>query len=103
ISIAALIALTLAACGQHETSKEAVASAVEVAPVREVSTGSGTRYSATVEPDAQVAVAFRVSGYVEGVAVEEGDHVKKGAVLATIRRSDYVQKLCQATASTDEA
>ncbi len=102
ISITLLAALALAGCAQHETEAP-VASAVEVAPVREVSGGAGIRYSATVEPDAQVAVAFRVGGYVVDVAVEEGDRVAKGAVLARLRSSDYAEKLGQASASQAEA
>ena len=98
--VMALLALT--ACKQHPEN-EAVPTAVEVARVREISGGNGIRYSATVEPDAQVSVAFRVSGYVENVNVEEGDRVAKGTVLATIRRSDYAEKLGQASASQAEA
>jgi multidrug efflux pump subunit AcrA (membrane-fusion protein) len=74
--------------------------------VREESRGSATRYSATVEPEAQVAAAFRVSGYVDAITVEEGDRIAKGTVLARIRTADYEQKPGQATASqaapTDE-
>jgi len=55
-----------------------------------------------VEPDAQVAVAFRVSGYVDAITVDEGDRVAKGTVLARIRTADYEQKLGQATASQAE-
>jgi RND family efflux transporter MFP subunit len=94
--------LALAACAQ-QTKQEAVPAAVEAAQVREVSGGNGTRYSATVEPDAQVAVAFRVSGYVDSVNVEEGDRVTRGTVLARIRTGDYAQKLGQASASQAEA
>jgi len=97
-----LAALALTACG-HDETPEAVPTAVEVAQVREVSTGNGLRYSATVEPDAQVSVAFRVSGYVDAVNVEEGDRVAKGTVLARIRPSDYAEKLGQASASQAEA
>jgi RND family efflux transporter MFP subunit len=97
-----LAALLISACG-HQQDTEVVPTAVEVAPVRELSNNSGHRYSATVEPDAQVAVAFRISGYVESVTVEEGDHVKKGMVLASIRRADYAEKLGQASASHAEA
>ncbi len=102
ISTLLLIALTLGACAEKE-QHETIPSAVEVAAVREVAGEGGLRYSATVEPDAQVAVAFRVSGYVETVAVEEGDRVAKGTVLARIRRGDYAEKLGQATASQAEA
>jgi hypothetical protein len=61
ITILTLV-LTLAACTRHDAPTP-IATAVELAPVREETRGSATRYSATVEPDAQVAVAFRVSGY----------------------------------------
>lgn len=100
----ALLAAALLTCGcaKHETN-DVVPTAVELAPVRETGAGAGLRYSATVEPDAQVAVAFRVSGYVDAVNVEEGDHVKKGAILARIRTSDYAEKLGQASASHAEA
>ena len=101
-SIITLIALALGGCANHE-SKEVVRTPAKVAPVREIAGAGGLRYSATVEPDAQVAVAFRVSGYVETVAVEEGDHVKKGALLARIRTADYAEKLGQASASHAEA
>ena len=94
--------LVLAACTQ-QTKQEVVPTAVEVAQVREVSGGNGTRYSATVEPDAQVDVAFRVSGYVDGVYAEEGDRVTRGTVLARIRTGDYARKLGQASASQAEA
>ncbi|HEX8617488.1 MAG TPA: biotin/lipoyl-binding protein [Thermoanaerobaculia bacterium] len=96
------LALTLAACARHDAPTP-TATAVELAPVREESRGSATRYSATVEPDAQVAVAFRVSGYVDAITVEEGDRVAKGTVLARIRTADYEQKLGQAAASQAEA
>ncbi|HEV7241318.1 MAG TPA: efflux RND transporter periplasmic adaptor subunit [Thermoanaerobaculia bacterium] len=95
-------ALFLGACAKHE-SEEQVLTAVEVAAVSETPGGADVRYSATVEPDAQVAVAFRVSGYVEDVAVEEGDRVSKGTVLARVRSSDYAEKLGQASASQHEA
>ena len=97
-----LMAAMAVACAKHETNEPAV-TAVEVAPVREIGGGGGLRYSATVEPDAQVAVAFRVSGYVENVSVEEGDRVARGTVLARIRTSDYAEKLGQASASHAEA
>lgn len=101
ITIVTLV-LALAACARHDAPTP-IATAVELAPVREETRGSATRYSATVEPDAQVAVAFRVSGYVDAITVEEGDRVAKGTVLARIRTADYEQKLGQATASQADA
>ena len=102
ISLGLLAALALGACQQHE-GPGAVPAAVEVAAAREVAGGGGVRYSATVEPEVQTVVSFRVSGYVEDVAVEVGDRVSRGAVLARIRKSDYVEKLAQASAQQAQA
>lgn len=85
------LALALAACARHDAPTP-IATAVELAPVREESRGSATRYPATVEPDAQVAIAFRVSLYVDAITVEEGDRVAKGSVLVRIRTADYEQE-----------
>lgn len=101
-SIGLLLALAVAGCKQHE-SESAIPAAVEVAAAREIMSSAGVRYSATVEPDAQTAVGFRVGGYVEDVRADIGDHVAKGAVLARIRRSDYVEKLGQASAQQAQA
>ena len=102
ITASLLLALVVGACAKHE-QEAAAPSAVEIAPVREVSSGAGVRYSATVEPDVQTTVAFRIGGYVEGIAVQEGDRVAKGTVLARIRRSDYAEKYGQAQAQHAQA
>jgi RND family efflux transporter MFP subunit len=69
--------------------------------------GGEVRYSANIQPYARVELAFKVGGYlveilqVRGVDgkmrnVQEGDYVKRGAVLAQVRKSDYQAKLSQA-------
>ncbi len=89
--------IAISAC-REQTPNAQIPAAVEVASVREMSGASGVRYSATIEPETQVSLAFRVSGYVDGVKAGEGDHVAEGQVLAHIRQSDYQQKAGQATA-----
>ena len=69
--------------------------------------GGEVRYSANIQPYSRVELAFKVGGYlveilqVRGVDgkmrnVQEGDYVKRGAVLAQVRKSDYQAKLSQA-------
>ena len=73
----------------------AAAIPVQTAAVEEVAVDTTTHYSATIEPDTTVEMAFKVDGYVEsllkvgGRNVQEGDFVAKGAVLARVRQSDY--------------
>ncbi|MFZ0051994.1 MAG: efflux RND transporter periplasmic adaptor subunit [Desulfobaccales bacterium] len=66
--------------------------------------GGEVRYSANIQPYSRVELAFKEGGYlveilqVRGVDgkmrnVQEGDYVKRGEVLAQVRKSDYLAKL----------
>ena len=77
-------------------------------------TGNNMRYSASIRPNSQVEIAFKVGGYVEALAqardaagrwrhLQAGDTVAKGAVLARVRQSDYLAKVNQAGAQQGEA
>ena len=88
--------VVLTGCGHSETKvKAATAIPVQTAAVEEVAVDTATHYSATVEPDTTVEMAFKVDGYVDsllkigGRNVQAGDFVSKGAVLARVRQSDY--------------
>ena len=81
----------------------------------EVSTGAEPRtYSAIIAPNAQVDLAFRVSGYVVEVrhmkgadgrtrAVEPGAAVTRGLALARIRTTDYQAVVDKAQGSRNES
>jgi RND family efflux transporter MFP subunit len=69
--------------------------------------GGGLRYSAVVEPDAEIPLSFRIPGYVVALMqvrghdgrmrdIAEGDRVGKGAVLVRIRAAEYEDKVRQA-------
>jgi len=83
---------------------------VEQQYVATVAGGTGSaRYSANIQPDSQVDLAFKIGGYVEqllsrnGRTVQEGDWVAKGAVLARIRDNDVAARVKQAKANLAEA
>jgi multidrug efflux system membrane fusion protein len=72
------------------------------------------RYAATIQPNVQITLAFRVSGYVSEVlqvsgvdgrrrAVQEGDVVAAGTVLARVRQLDYSVDVGRAQAQVREA
>lgn len=87
--------------------------AVRVRPVEARAGAAATRYSGAVQPLRQVDLAFKVSGYVDVVAevkdgkgkraIQEGDTIKKGTVLAQVRSDDYRQRAASASASVAEA
>jgi multidrug efflux system membrane fusion protein len=108
------IALIGASCSKKSSAAEVPAVAVKVAQVEATTLSHSTRYSASIKPDAQVELAFNVSGYlmqlhqVSGVDgklrdVQEGDVIPAGTVLARIRHNDYAAKVSQVDAQTAEA
>ena len=93
-------------CGQAEKA-EPPPTPVGVRPAEAYQGNGEVRYSANIQPYAHVELAFKSGGYltnilqVKGVDgrmrnVQEGDYVKRGAVLAQVRQSDYEAKLAQA-------
>jgi len=88
--------------------------AVRVAQVEKSSTSSSTRYSAQIVPATRLDFAFKVGGYVESIAqvagadgqrrlLQEGDVVETGAELASLRKSDFTQKVAEAKAAVSQA
>ena len=97
--VAAILAgglLVLSGCRDTKSQANVPAAiSVQTAAVEAVAVDTTNRYSATLEPDSTVEMAFKVDGYVEsllkvgGRNVQAGDFVAKGAVLARVRQSDY--------------
>lgn len=95
-----LLPLLAAGCARAEAAPTASPPPV---PVRVEAaspppTACGVELTGTLRADRRVELAFKVPGYVTGLArhdgrpLEVGDHVKRGEVLATIRASDYAAK-----------
>jgi RND family efflux transporter MFP subunit len=111
--IAIALPLLLAACAEADASTEKSPVPVKIETVEARTSAGPTRYSGALEPATKVDMAFRVAGYVEKLgevqengkrrALEEGDFVKKGTVLARIKAADYAQKVATANAGVSEA
>lgn len=109
-SIAVLSVLT--ACGSEAPKTPPLP--VTVHTVSGSGPGGGVRYSASIRPDVQVDVAFKVSGYVDEIAqvrgadgrtrnLQDGDYVRRGAVLARIRDREYRDAVAQTQAALTQA
>ncbi len=102
------VPLVIAGCGRDGGNKEVTPVTVSLVG----SSGSSDAqhvYSGTIAPRAAVPVAFTVGGYVREIhnviggdgqprLVQQGDRVKKGAVLARVRDADYAAMVNQAAA-----
>src|SRR5262245_6377926 len=104
----------LAGCTRASASTAPSPVPVKVHTVEAGPNGGNTRFSAAVLPAVQVDVAFKVTGYVDGLAqvrlpdgttrpIQEGDRVTPGMMLARIRSEDYSQRLAEAVASQADA
>jgi RND family efflux transporter MFP subunit len=87
---------------------------VRTAEVQTISTETPMRYSATILPDAQVDLAFKSGGYVQSIrqvrgadgrmrALDQGDWIGRGTVLAVVRQKDFDDQRTQAKAQLDKA
>jgi RND family efflux transporter MFP subunit len=97
LSVTAVI--ILAGCGTEKAAgPEPVPVKVETVATREVR--PAWRYSGETRPDTEVQLAFKQPGYVAALhqvkgadgrlrAIQVGDEIPPGAVLAHLRRSDY--------------
>lgn len=112
-SVAALCAISQVGCTHAESEPRAL-TPVRLAQVQTISTGSETRYSANIVPNAQVDLAFKSSGYVVSIQqvrgadgrmrnADAGDWVSHGAVLAVVRQQDYTDRREQANAQLARA
>ena len=112
-----LVLLTaLVAAGCH--SKGPIEQPPQAVQARKIEAASGAagapRFSALVMPDAQVPLIFRVPGYVVSLkqvsgqdgrprAIAEGDRILRGETLATIRSTEYRDRVHAAASQTEAA
>ncbi|MDX2154322.1 MAG: efflux RND transporter periplasmic adaptor subunit [Bryobacteraceae bacterium] len=104
-----LASLIVSGCQKHKVADKPVTAVRTV--MAEITTASNeVRYSGIVEPDTQVDLTFRVSGYVEfigqsrdGREIQEGDFVAAGTVLARLRSTEYQTKVRYADAVRADA
>ena len=85
-----------------------------VADVQEYSGGEGLNYSASIVPYTQLPLAFKSGGYVTNILprpgpdgkprnLQQGDYVKKDAVLTTVRQADYQHSVDQYKGQLEQA
>lgn len=112
LTLVAAPSVSLGCGGKAMAEKTPTTVSVGAVTLRTVS--EGQRYTASIEPNSQVSLAFKTGGYVDRIAqvpgvdgrprpLQAGDFVRKGAVIAVVRQSDYAVKVDQGKASVAEA
>ena len=101
------------ACQEVKGQTEPAPAPVRVQAVAAAPVAPSLRYSATIEADRIVNVAFQSSGYVDSIMqrrgadghvrpLQPGDRVDAGTVLARVRQADYRGRLDQAAGTVRE-
>jgi len=102
----AIAGLLLSGCGRgsapvHTTSQDA--EPVRTAPVESVELPGSVRSVGILEPRDEMRLSFKVGGVVDTVAVDAGDRVRRGQLLATIKRAEVDAAVNQATEAAEKA
>ena len=102
ISTTVIISILTISCQKKEEIKEVVR------PVRyqQVFATGGSRvrtFSGTVRAGQESKLSFKVAGTVRKIAVEVGDNVRAGSIIAELDPKDYVLQVQEAEASLAQA
>ncbi|NIJ46397.1 RND family efflux transporter MFP subunit [Wenyingzhuangia heitensis] len=96
-------AFLLASCSHKEEPK--IKEPTQKATVKEITSTSENElltYSGTIEADNIVSLGFSVGGRVNHLAVQEGQRVEKGQLLASIEDISYQNEFIIAEASAEQ-
>ena len=113
-TLCAVLCGLCAGCQSQTKPAENPPTPVTVAAVEQYSGNEGVNYSASLVPYVQVSLAFKSGGYVTSILqrtgadgrardVQQGDWVKKGTILATVRQEDYRHSVAQAAGQLEQA
>ena len=106
-------AALLAGCREVKGEAAPPARPVKVMEARPPEAPAGVRYSVSIQPYEQIPLSFKSGGYVDSVlrrpgadgrqrALQAGDIVRAGTVVARVREADYRERVSQAASSLRE-
>jgi len=105
LASAITLSLVLAGCGSQAAEKMAgpPPADVNVAPVLQKNVRQWDEFTGRIAAVETVELRPRVSGYIDRVAYQEGQEVKKGDLLFVIDQRPYQAQLAQAQAQLERA
>ena len=113
ILLSSTVLFILTSC-HHGEKPRATPTTVKVMKAQRKEAGQGNRYSASIDAATRVDLAFKVGGYVDRITkvkgtdgrprlIQEGDTVAQNSELASLRKSDFTNRLAEANAAHAEA
>ncbi|GAA4338403.1 efflux RND transporter periplasmic adaptor subunit [Flaviaesturariibacter amylovorans] len=105
----ALAALLLQACSSKANKQTATLPQKETIPVRllavstESSTEGSVRASGVIAAQNEARLSFKIGGVIETINVKEGDNVRRGQLLATLKPTEIAAQVQQAQLAVEKA
>jgi RND family efflux transporter MFP subunit len=100
------VAVLLTACAKGERPAAAAATPaapVHAVPVESASVAATVRAVGVLVPRDEVRLAFKVGGMIDSMSVDAGDRVKRGQLLATLKRGEIDASVAQANEAVEKA
>ncbi len=102
------LGLALAACGKKDAPVQAAAKAEPALPVQSVAVESRSvertlQLTGSLVPDDTINVVFEIAGHINSIAVDFGQPVRKGQVLAQLDRTELNLQLERVKAAVNQA
>jgi RND family efflux transporter MFP subunit len=103
-TVVALASALIVACSGHKPPAEAAAAApVRAVPVESAAVAAQVRAVGVLAPRDEIRLAFKVGGVVDSIAVEAGDTVRRGQLLAVLKRGEVDASVAQATEGVEKS
>ena len=104
LCITVIAALAITGCSKKEEPvKKEVIRPAKVMTIEQAETSKNFKFPGKVQALDRVEISFEVSGKLVEVAIKEGQHVKKGDLIARIDSSDYKNNLVAQQAKVNQA
>lgn len=83
-----IVAAAMSSCGERKGSDRVIHSVMTVKPAS-VNGETVKRFAGIVKENAEISLGFKTAGQIVQILVKEGDHVRKGQLLARLDAKDY--------------
>lgn len=103
VAASAAIALAAVSCDSKQTKSSAGTPEYEIMTLDTTSAVAYIEYSTVIQSNTLVEIRPNVSGYLEKIAKNEGESVRKGELIFKIRDADYVASVNAANAAVKSA
>jgi membrane fusion protein, multidrug efflux system len=103
-----IMAVVAVACGSHAAEENKIVPKTEIIPVKLAaitsdSNSNNIKVSGLLSTENEARLSFKIGGIIENILVKEGQFVKKGQLLATLKSTEIASQVQQVQLSVEKA